>query len=90
MVFVPVNTVAFLTLPDHLRTDGASFQTLMRNVSSSFGISVVIAKLTEGAPLAHAELGDYVNPFNDALKMPDVAGIINMATDADARWWTRC
>lgn len=82
MVFVSVNTVAFLTLPDNLRTYGASFQTLIRNVSSSFGISVVIAQLTDGARRSRAELGDYVNPFNDALKMPDVANIINMTTDS--------
>jgi MFS transporter, DHA2 family, multidrug resistance protein len=82
MVFVAVNTVAFLTLPDNLRTYGASFQTLIRNVASSFGISVVIAQLTDGARRSRAELGDYVNPFNDALKMPDVANIINMATDS--------
>jgi DHA2 family multidrug resistance protein len=82
MVFVAVNTVAFLTLPDNLRTYGASFQTLIRNVSSSFGISVVIAQLTDGARRSRAELGDFVNPFNDALKMPDVASVINMATDS--------
>jgi DHA2 family multidrug resistance protein len=82
MVFVAVNTVAFLTLPDNLRTYGASFQTLIRNVASSFGISIVIAQLTDGARRSRAELGDFVNPFNDALKMPDVASIINMATDS--------
>jgi DHA2 family multidrug resistance protein len=82
MVFVAVNTVAFLTLPDHLRTYGASFQTLIRNISSSFGISVVIAQLTDGARRSRAELGDLVNPFNDALKMPDVANVIDMSTDS--------
>lgn len=82
MVFVAVNTVAFLTLPDHLRTYGASFQTLIRNVSSSFGISVVIAQLTEGARRSRAELGDFVNPFNNALQMPDVARVIDMSTDS--------
>jgi DHA2 family multidrug resistance protein len=82
MVFVAVNTVAFLTLPDNLRTYGASFQTLIRNVASSFGISVVIAQLTDGARRSRAELGDFVNPFNDALKMPDVANVIDMATDS--------
>jgi DHA2 family multidrug resistance protein len=82
MVFVSVNTVAFLTLPDHLRTYGASFQTLIRNISSSFGISVVIAQLTDGARRSRAEIGDFVNPFNDALKMPDVANIIDMSTDS--------
>src|SRR6267143_100682 len=43
LVFVPLSTVAFLTLPNHLRTDGTSMLTLMRNVASSLGISVVIA-----------------------------------------------
>ena len=39
LVFVPLSTVAFLTLPNHLRTDGTSMLTLMRNVASSIGIS---------------------------------------------------
>ena len=41
LVFVPLSTVAFLTLAPHLRTDGTSMLTLMRNVASSIGISVV-------------------------------------------------
>ena len=45
LVFVPLSTVAFLTLPNHLRTDGTSMLTLMRNVASSIGISIVIAQL---------------------------------------------
>ena len=48
LVFVPLTTVAFLTLPNHLRTDGTSMLTLLRNVASSVGISIVIAQLTEG------------------------------------------
>ena len=49
LVFVPLSTVAFLTLPNHLRTDGTSMLTLMRNVASSIGISLVISQLTEGS-----------------------------------------
>ena len=45
LVFVPLSTVSFLTLPGHLRTDGTAMLTLVRNVASSVGISVVIAKL---------------------------------------------
>src|SRR5215469_1536693 len=48
LVFVPLSTVAFMTLPNHLRTDGTSMLTLMRNVASSIGISIVIAQLTQG------------------------------------------
>ncbi|MEH2511668.1 DHA2 family multidrug resistance protein [Nitrobacteraceae bacterium AZCC 1564] len=82
LVFVPLSTVAFLTLPNHLRTDGTAMLTLVRNVASSIGISVVIAKLTEGGREAYAILNEHVTPFNHAMQMPDVAGILNMNTDS--------
>jgi MFS transporter, DHA2 family, multidrug resistance protein len=81
LVFVPLSTVAFLTLPGYLRTDGTSMLTLMRNVASSIGISIVIAQLTEGSRRVHAVLVEHVNPFNHAMQMPDVASMINMGTD---------
>src|SRR3982074_2246812 len=81
LVFVPLSTVAFLTLPNHLRTDGTSMLTLMRNVASSIGISVVIAQLTEGSRRTYAILSQHVNPFNHALQMPDVRSMIDMGTD---------
>jgi MFS transporter, DHA2 family, multidrug resistance protein len=82
LVFVPLSTVAFLTLPNHLRTDGTSMLTLMRNVASSIGISVVIAQLTEGGRRTYAILNEHVTPFNHAMQMPDVRGMIDMSTDA--------
>jgi len=81
LVFVPLSTVAFATLPGHLRTDGAAILTLVRNIGSSVGISMVIAELTNTTVKMHAHLTEYITPFNDALKMPDVASILNMATD---------
>ncbi len=81
LVFVPLSTVAFMTLPNHLRTDGTSMLTLMRNVASSIGISIVIAQLTEGSRRIYAVLNNHVNPFNHAMQMPDVAGMIDMTTD---------
>jgi DHA2 family multidrug resistance protein len=81
LVFVPLSTVAFLTLPGHLRTDGTSMLTLMRNVMSSVGISIVIAQLTEGTRRTYAVLNNHVNPFNHALQMPDVSGLIDLGTD---------
>jgi DHA2 family multidrug resistance protein len=81
LVFVPLSTVAFLTLPNHLRTDGTAMLTLMRNVASSIGISLVIAQLTEGGRRIYAVLNEHVTPFNHAMQMPDVRGMINMGTD---------
>jgi DHA2 family multidrug resistance protein len=81
-VFVPLSTVAFTTLPSELRTDGTAILTLVRNVGSSVGISLVIAQLTQETTRMHAHLAEYVNPFNDALSFPDVHAILNTATDA--------
>jgi MFS transporter, DHA2 family, multidrug resistance protein len=81
LVFVPLSTVAFLTLPNHLRTDGTSMLTLMRNVASSIGISVVIAQLTEGGRRVYAILSEHITPFNHALQMPDVRSMINLNSD---------
>jgi DHA2 family multidrug resistance protein len=80
LVFVPLSTVAFLTLPGQLRTDGTSMLTLMRNVASSIGISVVIAQLTSGSRYAHAILAEHVTPFNQAMQMPNVTSSIDMST----------
>ena len=81
LVFVPLSTVAFATLPGHLRTDGAAILTLVRNIGSSIGISMVIAELTNTTVKMHAHLTEYITPFSNALKMPDVASILNTATD---------
>src|SRR5258707_9458540 len=44
-VFVPLSSAPFVTLPAHLRTDGTSMVTLMRNMASSIGISLASAEL---------------------------------------------
>jgi MFS transporter, DHA2 family, multidrug resistance protein len=81
LVFVPLSTVAFLTLPNHLRTDGTSMLTLMRNVASSVGISIVISQLTEGSRRVYANLSEFITPFNHAMQMPNVRSMIDMNTD---------
>ncbi|WP_158814040.1 DHA2 family efflux MFS transporter permease subunit [Methylocapsa sp. S129] len=81
-VFVPLNTIAFATLPGEFRTDGTAIWTLIRNLGSSIGISLIIAKLTSLVTVFHSQLAEKISPFNDALRMPDVAGILSTATDA--------
>ena len=81
LVFVPLSTVAFASLPLHLRTDGTAILTLVRNLGSSIGISVVIAQLTDTTAAMHAHLVEYATPFNNALAMPDAA-MLNLGTDS--------
>jgi hypothetical protein len=80
-VFIPLSTVAFLTLPPRYRTDGTSMLTLVRNVASSAGISVVIANLTNMTTTFRSQLVEHISPFNDALQHPDVSRWMDLATD---------
>jgi DHA2 family multidrug resistance protein len=81
LLFVPISTVAFATLPSHLRTGATAITTLTRNIGSSIGISMVIANLTSKTTEMHARLTEQVTPFNNALQMPDVAGNLDVHTD---------
>jgi DHA2 family multidrug resistance protein len=81
LLFVPITTAAFLTLPGNLRNGGTAMLTLIRNIGSSVGISLVIAQLTDKSIEMHARLTEQVTPFNDALQMPDVATHLDMHTD---------
>jgi len=81
LVFVPLSTVAFTTLPGYLRTEGTAILTLVRNIGSSIGISMVIANLTSTTTRMHANLAEHITPFNNALTMPDVRAILDTATD---------
>jgi MFS transporter, DHA2 family, multidrug resistance protein len=72
-IFVPLNTIAFASLPGELRTEGAALWTLIRNIGSSVGISVVIARLTSMTTMFHSQLVEHATPFNDALRMPSAS-----------------
>jgi DHA2 family multidrug resistance protein len=81
-MFVPLSTITFATLPSHLRTQGTALYSLMRNIGSSIGISLVIFLLTRNTQLVHAELAGQVTPFNDALGQAGPSHFWNLATTA--------
>jgi DHA2 family multidrug resistance protein len=74
-VFVPLNTIAFASLPAELRTEGAALWTLIRNIGSSVGISVVIAQLTTMITTYHSQLVERVTPFSDAMHLPNAGAL---------------
>jgi DHA2 family multidrug resistance protein len=81
LVFVPLSTAAFATLPANLRTDGTSILTLVRNIGSSVGIPVVVAIVVNSTSVMHAQLAEHITPFNAALQARDVQAIIDPSTD---------
>ena len=91
--FVPLSAVAFATLAPDLRNDGTPIFSLLRNIGSSVGISIVQAVLTSGTARAHAELASDITPGNLAFQsLPSMVnpasqaglGIINSLVDRQA------
>ncbi|MBX3568097.1 MAG: DHA2 family efflux MFS transporter permease subunit [Rhizobiaceae bacterium] len=67
LVFVPLSTVAFATLDARFRTDAASLFSLVRNIGSSIGISIVTVLLSRNIQVNHTELSARITPFNPNL-----------------------
>jgi len=64
LVFVPLSTLAFATLEPRYRTDAASLFSLVRNIGSSIGISIVTVMLAHNLQVNRTELISFLNPFN--------------------------
>ena len=68
--FVPLSTVAFSTLDPKYRNEGTAMFSLMRNIGSSIGISVVVTLLAQNTQINHANIGELMNPFRDMMQQP--------------------
>jgi DHA2 family multidrug resistance protein len=66
-LFIPLQVLAFATLPGQYRTDGAGLFSLFRNIGAAIGVSVTSSMLVHNAQALHEEIGNAVTPFNRAL-----------------------
>jgi MFS transporter, DHA2 family, multidrug resistance protein len=81
-MFVPLSTITFATLDPAFRTEGTALFSLVRNIGSSIGISMVLFLLSRNTQIMHSELVQHVTPYNEALQQPGVSQIWNLATAA--------
>ena len=68
-VFVPLSTIAYTTLKPHYRNDAAAIFSLVRNIGSSVGISIVTALLARNTQISHSDLVSHLLPFGNAQNM---------------------
>jgi DHA2 family multidrug resistance protein len=61
LVYVPLSTITFATLNPQMRTEGAAFFSLLRNVGSSIGISVVQFLFTQNSQINHSSLSEHAS-----------------------------
>jgi MFS transporter, DHA2 family, multidrug resistance protein len=72
---IPVNTIAFSTLPAAQRDVGTAFFSLLNNIGRGLGIALLAGFLARQSQVSYAILSSYVTPFNDHLRhlgLPDV------------------
>jgi DHA2 family multidrug resistance protein len=81
-LFVPLSVATLATLPPELRAEGAGFSTLVRNIGSSVGISMVNSLLTRNTQVNHADIAQHVTSVNRAFEAPMIARFWNPVTAA--------
>ena len=81
LLFVPLSTLAFATIPPHLRPEGSSVYTLVRNLGSSVGISIMNALVVANTQTMHAALAAKVVP-SDAVVRATLPRMFDPSTTA--------
>jgi DHA2 family multidrug resistance protein len=81
-VFVPLTTLAFASLSPIYRAEGSAVFTLVRNLGSAAGISIVAALQTSNTEVVHNDLVRHFAPGDQTLSLLPQA--LNPATSAGA------
>jgi MFS transporter, DHA2 family, multidrug resistance protein len=83
LIFVPLQTLAFETLPSKMRTTGAALLNLSRNIGGSVGISVVSTELVRLTQVSHADMAAQITqqtiPTADPTLLQTVAPVAGPA-----------
>ncbi|HUO12981.1 MAG TPA: DHA2 family efflux MFS transporter permease subunit [Caulobacteraceae bacterium] len=90
LLFVPLSVTAFATLTPTLRAEGTAVYTLIRNLGSSVGISIMEALYTRQTSVSHADMAGALQPGNpmQAGLMPSgpgAGGALGALNDAITR-----
>jgi DHA2 family multidrug resistance protein len=74
IVWVPMTVVAFDTLAPQYRAEASSVFHLLRNIGSSFFISLSIAEIVRTTGANYSRMTEMITPYSYALTTPSVAG----------------
>lgn len=80
IIWVPMSLAAMRTLPAASRPEAMAVFHLMRNIGSSFFISLSVAEIVRATGANYSRLTEVVSPFNRALDLPWVIGSWNVET----------
>lgn len=80
MTFVPLSSMAFVTLAPQQRTDASAVYSLARNIGSSVGISILMGVLSVYLRAGREHLVTHIHPFNPLLQHPGIQSFANPDT----------
>ena len=87
-VFVPLNVIAFATLPVRLRYEGTALISLLRNIGSAVGISIFEALQVNGTTVEHSVLAPFASPLNRVLEpAPQIAQQLSPTSAHNNDFW---
>jgi len=81
-IWVPLSTLTFATLPAAYRTEGTALFSLVRNIGSSIGISMVIGYLAHRTQINHAILSENISPYRSAVEIAVAKGHMDLTSTA--------
>lgn len=84
LIFVPLSAATFATLAPEMRAEGTAIFSLVRNIGSSIGISMVQTLLVRNTDIAHASLVEKISNANPALQDAAVRSFYNLDIGAGA------
>jgi DHA2 family multidrug resistance protein len=83
LMFVSLTVIGFATLDSRLRNEGAAMFTLIRNIGSAIGISVLQAMTVRNSAIVHSRLTENIRPDNPVIdrSMPslDFSSVASLA-----------
>jgi DHA2 family multidrug resistance protein len=77
LLFVPLSTIAFATIPPQLRPEASAVYTLVRNLGSSVGISIMQALVVSNSQAMHESLAAKVIP-SDPMVRESLPAVFNL------------
>src|SRR3954467_2182937 len=80
IVWVPITAVAFGTLDARHYAEASAVFHLLRNIGSSFFISLSIAEIVRTSGANYSRMTEMITPYNRALTVPGMTGAWNFDT----------
>lgn len=74
VIWVPLTLVTFSTIGAANLAEGTAVYHLLRNIGSSFFISICVAEIVRSTSANYGRMVELVNPFNKVLALPWVTG----------------